>query len=93
MHLEVIFQLLMCGPCGHHTCSVHEWIGNLIQPKFVPRMSSLALLEAKIHLPLYITGKNSVDFFLPMLVCGVVVVDFVLCLVVVVFMMVTIVQF
>ena len=56
-------------------------------------MSSLALLEAEIHLPLYKTGKNSVDFFLLMLVCGVVVVNFLLCIVVVVMMMVTIVQF
>ena len=47
--------------CGHYTCSVHQWIGNWILPKFVPRMSSLALLEADIHLPLYITGKNCVD--------------------------------
>ena len=26
-------------------------------------MISLALLEAEIHLPLYITGNNNIDFF------------------------------
>ena len=52
--------------CGHHTCSVHQWIGNFILPQFDPRMSSLALLEAKIPSPLPVTGKNNVD-----VICGV----------------------
>ena len=56
-------------------------------------MSSIALLEAEIHPPLYINGKNIVLFFLPMLVCGVGVVDFLLRIVMVVLMMVTIVHF
>ena len=49
--------------CGHHTCSVHQWIGNWIIPQFDPRMSSLALLEAEIPSPLYVSGKNNVDVF------------------------------
>ena len=56
-------------------------------------MSSLALLEAEEHLPMYITGKNCMDGFLPMLVCGVFVIDFLFCIVVVLVMMVRIVQF
>ena len=46
-----------------YTCSVHQWIGNRILPQFDPRMSSLALLEADISSPLYVTGKNNVDIF------------------------------
>ena len=49
--------------CGHHTCSVHQWIGNWILPQFDPRMSFLAVLGAEMHLPLYITGNNCVDCF------------------------------
>ena len=56
-------------------------------------MSSLALLGAEIHLPLHISGKNSVHCFWPMLVCGVFVVDFLACIVAVVVVMATIVQF
>ena len=40
--------------CGHHTCSVHQWIVNWILPQFDPRKSSQALLEAEIPSPLYI---------------------------------------
>ena len=73
---------------------MHKWISNSILPQFDPRMSSLALLEGEIHVAFYTTGKNSVDcFFLPMLVCGVVVVDFLLCIVMVVLTIVTIVKF
>ena len=31
-------------------------------------MTSLALLEAEIPFPLYVTGKNNVDFFLALIV-------------------------
>ena len=33
---------------AHYTCSVHQWIGNLILPKFDLSKSSLALLESEI---------------------------------------------
>ena len=49
--------------CGHHTCNLHQWIGNWILPKFYPRMSSLALLEPEIPYPLDVTGKNNIDVF------------------------------
>ena len=50
--------------CGHHTLvCVHQWIENWFLPQFDPRMTFLALLEAEIHLSLYITGKNCVDCF------------------------------
>ena len=49
--------------CGHHTCSVHRWIGNWILPQFNPWMSSLALLEAEIPSLLYVTGNNKRCFY------------------------------
>ena len=36
---------------------------NLILPQFDPRMISLAILEAEIPSPLYVTGKNNIDVF------------------------------
>ena len=76
--------------CGHHTCSVHHWLRNSILPQFDPQMSSLALLEAKILSPLYITGKNNVDVFLVLMVA----VDaFPLCMDMVQVMVVRMVQF
>ena len=44
---------------------MHQWIGNyiLVLPQFDPRMSSLALLEAEIPSPLYVTAENDVDVF------------------------------
>ena len=36
-----------------------QWIGIL--PQFDPKMSPLALLEAEIPSPLYITGNNNLD--------------------------------
>ena len=56
-----------CTAC-HHTCSLHQWIGNRILPKFYPRMSSLALLEPEIPSPLDITGQNNGDILLASLV-------------------------
>ena len=50
--------------CGHHTSSVHQWIGYWILPQFDLRMSSLALLEAEIPSPLYVPDKNNVDVIL-----------------------------
>ena len=53
-------------------------------------MSSLALLEAEIPSPLYVTGKNNVDIFLVLMVA---VVAFPLCMDVVEVMVVRMVQF
>ena len=53
-------------------------------------MSSIALLEAKIPYPLYVTGKNNVDVFLPSIVA---VIAFPLCMDVVEVMVVWMVQF
>ena len=58
--------------CGHHTFSLHLWIGNRILPQFDPRMTSLALLEPEIPYPLDVTGKNNVDFLLALMVAVVV---------------------
>ena len=59
-------------------------------PHFDPRMSSLALLEAKIHSPLYVTGKNNVDVLLALMM---VVIAFPLCMVAVKVMVVRMVLF
>ena len=53
-------------------------------------MSSLALLEAEIPSPLYVTGKNNVMFFWALMVA---VVAFPLCMDVVEVMVVRMVQF
>ena len=63
MHLKVIFQLLMCGSDAATTPVVCT-SALAILPQFDPKMRSLALLEAEIPFPLYVTGKNNVDFFL-----------------------------
>ena len=76
--------------CGHHTCSLHQWIGNLIIPQFDPRMSSLALLEPEITSPLDVTDKNNEDVFLASIVA---VVAFLLGMDVVEVMVVRMVQF
>ena len=56
MHLEMI--------CGRDAATtVHQWIGNGILPQLDPRMSYLALLEAEIPSPLYVTAKINVDVF------------------------------
>ena len=60
MHLEVICQLLMCGIDAAATPVVCT---SGLEIEFDPRMTSLALLEAEIPSPLYVTGKNN-RFFL-----------------------------
>ena len=64
MHLEVISQLLLCGP-NAATTPVLCTSGLEIEfyTKFDPKMSSLALLEPEKPSPLYVTGKNNLDFF------------------------------
>ena len=76
MHLEVIFQLLMCSPDAAATAEVCT-IGLGILPQFDPRMSSLARLEAEIPSTLYVTGKIKVYVFLALMVA---VVAFPLCM-------------
>ena len=76
--------------CGHHNCSLHQWIGNWILPQFDPRMRFLVLLEPEIPYPLDVTGKNNIDVFLALMVA---VVAFPLCMDVVKVMMVRMVPF
>ena len=89
MHLKVIFQLLMCGSDAATTPVVCT-SALAILPQFDPRMRSLALLEAEIPSPLYVTGKNKVDVFLLLMVA---VVAFPLCTDVVEVMVLRVVQF
>ena len=60
MHLEVIFQVLMCGFDAEITPVVCT---SGLEIEFYPRMSSLALLEAEKPFPLYVTGKHNLDVF------------------------------
>ena len=62
MHLEVVFQLLMCG-IDADTIPVVCSSGLEIEfcPNLTPRMSSVALLEPEIPDPLDVTCKNNLD--------------------------------
>ena len=62
-----------------------------LNPNLTPRISSLALLEAKIPSHLYVTGINRVDVFMALMVLAVV--AFPLCMDVVEVMVVRMVPF